>query len=128
MVGARGDDESRLADPRLARVRDAADAWRDARDRAADAADEFADALLDARKTGLPWSQLAKAAGMKDSAVRMRAATARQPTQADQIGVSVNEAAEQLGVTRQTIYRRIQSGDLRSVTGSNGRLRVILDD
>lgn len=109
-------------------MRDAADAWREARDRATEAADEFADVLLAARKAGIPWSQLAKAAGMKDSAVRMRAATARQPTHEDRLGVPVSEAAEQLGVTRQTIYRRIEAGELQSVTGSNGRLRVILDD
>jgi excisionase family DNA binding protein len=109
-------------------------------------ADELAaaKAMLDAYRDGMPWDQVAEAAGLETgNQARLRAMRAKDEDElppsrrrrtadpaddAQVLGVSVEEAAKRLGVTRPTVYRRIDRGELQAVSDAQGRTRVLLDD
>ena len=42
--------------------------------------------------------------------------------------LSASQAAAALGVSRDTVYRRIKDGSLETVTSGSGRLQIIVDD
>ncbi len=90
-------------------------------------------AVRDALEAGIGWSEIAKAAGLAPSAARWRwsgtdaeiaarHAAGRKRSErpsskpADLPGLSVSEAAKQLGVTAQAIYLRVSRGQLRAET------------
>lgn len=98
-----------------------------------------------ARAQGATWAQLAEVLGYRsaagaqtflDPSVREAAAardatrdrgTYRPPARPDLPGIGVAEAARRLGVTRRTIYNRVERGELRAVE-SHGRTRVVGGD
>jgi transposase-like protein len=97
-------------------------------------------AVRDALDDGSGWSEIAKAAGLAPSAARWRwsgtdaeiasrHAAGRKRSErpstkpADLPGLSVSDAAKQLGVTVQAIYLRVSRGQMRAetVTLEDGR-------
>lgn len=109
----------------------------------------FARALTLAHASGMTWTAVAEAAGLESAenartkaregrdvltaALRRQLAAANTrpeplPEKTTDPGLSVSEAAARLGVTRQTVYNRIQAGVLRFTENEAGRPRVLLDD
>lgn len=111
------------------------------------AAEDLAKVMYDAHKLGHTWSEIAARAGLASPhTARARARDALDPSElspsvrwrqergraprpkTDPLGMSVSEAARQLGVTRKTVYAWIDKGRLQTVTDEAGRPRVLLDD
>ena len=113
--------------------------------RLASAHSEMVGALNEARDIGLTWAEIASAAGLgspqnawfraqrgrrpedQSASIRWRAEHGRTPPPPVEPspGMSVTEAAEQYGVSRQTIYEWLKSGRLRGVKDARGRTRVL---
>ena len=127
------------------RLADLASRVQEAEARLREAHADLGAALNEARDVGLTWVEIASAAGLGSPAnARFRAQRGRRPE--DQTasfrwraehgrtprppvepspGMSVTEAAEQHGVSRQTIYEWLKSGRLRGVKDARGRTRVL---
>lgn len=107
----------------------------------------LAQALLSAHQAGFSWAEVARAADLASGeTARTRAYGARDPKEvppslrwrrehgstpppiSPATGVSVTEAASQLGVSRKTVYAWIRNGKLASTTDEAGRTRVILEE
>lgn len=103
----------------------------------------YAEALLEGYRDGMTWKEVAQAAGLEsEGQARIRAERAmggevspsrrRKAAKAvpapEPPGLSVAAAAKQLGVAPSTVYARVDRGEIKSVTDSLGRTRIILDD
>lgn len=100
---------------------------------------------MQAREDGATWSELARVLGYRSAAgaqtyldPSVRQAAARRDAQRDRgdytppqrpslPGVGVSEAARRLGVSRRTVYSRIERGELIAET-VEGRVRVLGGD
>jgi excisionase family DNA binding protein len=109
---------------------------------------EMAGALNDAREVGLTWAEVASAAGLgspqnawfraqrgrrpedQAAAFRWRAEHGRAPRPPvdPAPGISVTQAAERYGVSRQTIYEWLKSGRVQGAKDARGRTRVLPED
>lgn len=109
---------------------------------------EMAVALNDAHDVGLTWAEIASAAGLSSPQnARFRAQRGRRPEEQTvwfrwraehgrtsrppvepAPGMSVTQAAERYGVSRQTIYEWLKSGRLQGTKDARGRTRVLPDD
>lgn len=128
----------------------AGEAERAAKQHLEEATAALADLMLRMHRLGATWQQLADAAGLANAEnARWRAQHAREPgdlppslarafrrpdaavkTARDasgQPGVSMVRAAEILGVSRQTVYNRIEAGTLPVGIGPDGKRRVLID-
>ena len=100
----------------------------------------YAQALLNANREGLTWKEVAQAAGLdSENQARVRAERAMTDEEISPgrrrrkdasprpqaPGVSVMVAAGLWGVSRTTIYKMIDQGDLETVTDHLGRTRVV---
>ena len=107
------------------------------------AQEALADATDSARLLHVPWATLASATGMTERQLQHRPAPAAAPAAVNLVhpaprtarrpghgpGVNVSRAAQILGVTRTTVYARIESGSLTATTNLLGHTRVLgLDD
>lgn len=120
---------------------------REAEDRHQRAARVLADALLSANEGGVTWARLTELTGFNSPATtRMRAQRAKNVSELNpslrwrvehggaprpskpKPGLSISEAAQRLGVSRTTVYARIQRGELQSVTDDAGHPRVVLEE
>lgn len=112
----------------LERVRQAAIELTSRKREVAEAEALFASVLGEAHEAGCSWEALAVAAQLDSpNAARLRAQRARRAGE-EQVGLGITEAAERLGVSRQTIYDWIKDGRLRMTKAGSGRTRVLLDD
>lgn len=112
-----------------------------------EAAAALAEALHLGHSAGLTWTAIAEAAGLSNAetarsrSYRGRRSESLSPSvrwkhergstqrhSEDAPGVSVTEAATQLGVTRKTVYAWIDKGKLAATTDEGGRTRVLLED
>lgn len=111
---------------------------------------EVSDALEAAREFEVPWTRLSDLTGLtmgqlqwrwhrddpahadtkearrEERAKNPRARAATRPGRGP--GLSVSDAARQLGVTRRTIYLRIERGELEATKNELGQTRVLLED
>lgn len=107
----------------------------------------LANALLSANAGGVTWARLTELTGFNSPATtRMRAQRAKNVSELNpslrwrveqggaprpakpKPGLSISEAAHRLGISRTTVYARIQRGELRSVSDDAGHPRVLLDE
>lgn len=141
------DETGQPTDGSLGDVAAAARELREAEEHHRLAASRLADALLSAHERGSTWAVIARAAELGSAeTARIRAYRARDrddvppalrwqyergsaprpspPT----VGLSVTAAADQLEVSRKTVYAWIRSGKLAATTDETGRTRVLLDE
>lgn len=109
------------------------------------AAEGLAQAMYDAHRRGYTWGEIAARAGLASPhTARTRARYALDPSdlspsarwrqqrghapraKPEPPGMSISEAARELGVTRKTVYARIERGELESARDEAGRPRVLL--
>lgn len=81
--------------------------------------------MKQARSLGAAWDEIAVELGMPSGGAAQKWAQNNSP-QSGPPGFSVTEAARRLGVSRPTIYARIQAGDLSTVTDEQGRRWILL--
>ena len=118
--------------PSLDKVAEAANAIREREAELARLQEEFDTLLLEAHDAGLTWVALAEAGALerpeeaRDRAFRSPAAQQPIVKGYRPQGVTVQEAASRLGVTRLTVYTRIMLGQLKAVADPSGRTRVLL--
>jgi excisionase family DNA binding protein len=104
-----------------------------------EAEQEMLEAIEAARERSIPWARLKELTGLTTGQLQWRwnrdepgndlslprprapRRTGRGP------GLSVTDAARQLGVTRRTIYLRVEAGKLRSTTNELGQTRILLE-
>ena len=135
----------------IERAAGAAARMRGARLAVEEAERDLMDAVEAAREGGVTWAALAAATGLTEGQLtwrwhrddptyveqaarqkeeRAKAAAARvpKPRTGRGPGVSASEAARRLGVTRRTVYLRIEKGLLQSTENELGQTRVILEE
>lgn len=101
-----------LGESHLERVRKAAVGLASRKQAAAHAEARLAAVLGEAHDAGCSWEDLAAAAQLESAnAARLRAQRARRASE-EPVGLGITEAAERLGVSRQTIYDWIKNGRL----------------
>lgn len=80
------------------------------------------------RSHGVPWADLAQAAGLSSAAVAQQRSA--QPPEAEvpegSEALPVTAAAERLGIARKTVYAWIADGRLATVASPSGRTLVIM--
>lgn len=129
-----GDSEGNDAPPSaLEQLRELAETRRAVEDRRRSLITEARLLLREAHERGHSWQEIAEAAGLSNAnAAKSLAAkkselpepvTAADPPDGT---YSVPEAAAELGVTKQTIYKWIQAGQIRVADDRPRRLRVFL--
>jgi excisionase family DNA binding protein len=131
----------------MRKVTDAAARLARAEESQREASAQLARAMYDAHKSGHTWSEIASGAGLASPhTARTRTRQLVDPSEltpserwrqerglaprpkVNPPGVSVSEAAKQLGITRNTVYAWIKSGKLKAAEDEAGRPRVLLAD
>jgi len=143
---AQAGDLEEYADDLVAVAQQVAADIGELRKRLAESERDLRDLILAAKDAGVTWKQVAAAVGVSVSNVRHlalgsgerawpsakskpKAARAPKPRTYSGPGVPISEAARRLGVSRPTIYARIERGELQTITTDSGvRLVVVEDD